>query len=113
MAWPRNVLMTLLTRMLRAVTSRLPWRGNPHVRVETAATPTVEVVSMTREVTAAYAQNTESPTEPSLIYAPAQAWTERLATAHELQRMHATESINLDATALLQLLAEGLDVVIR
>jgi len=51
--------------------------------------------------------------EPLLTYSPPHAWAERLATAYELQSTHATESKNPDATALLQLLAEGPDAVIR
>ncbi len=54
-----------------------------------------------------------SPAEPTVAYAPSEAWTERLAAAYALQSDHATESTNPDATALLQLLAEGPDTVIR
>jgi len=99
------------------VTSRLPWRSRPQALGETAAESAAGAVSVAVAVASltptAGPRTIVEPAEPSLIYAPSDAWAERLAAAYELQSTHATESTNPDATALLQLLAEGPDAVIR
>ncbi len=81
--------------------------------VTIGATATAVATTVARLTPTAEARSVVATAATSLTYAPADAWAERLAAAYELQRNHATESKNPDATALLQLLAEGPDTVIR